>query len=114
MDADGAGRERLTYEGRYNDSAVWSPGGDKLVYALREGNLTQLVMISTTGEDRRILTDATWRNAEDPSWAPDGRHVVFASDRTGTFKLYVLDVVDGHWRQLTFGDEPDITPDWSP
>jgi TolB protein len=114
MDVDGAGRERLTYEGRYNDSAVWSPSGDKLVYALREGVYTQLVMIATTGEDRQILTSGAWRNAEDPSWAPDGRHVVFASDRTGTFKLYVLDVVDGDWRQLTFGDEPDITPDWSP
>jgi TolB protein len=114
MDADGAGRERLTYEGRYNDSAAWSPSGDRLVYALRQSNYTQLVVISTTGEDRRILTDSTWRNSEDPSWAPDGRHVVFASDRTGVFKLYVLDVVDGDWRQLTFGDEPDITPDWSP
>jgi len=114
VDGDGAGRRRLTFEGRYNDSADWSPDGERIVYATRQGDLTQLVLIRATGEERRLLTDARWRNCEDPSWAPDGRHVVFASDRSGTFKLYVMDVVEGDVRQLTFGDEPDITPAWSP
>jgi TolB protein len=114
MDADGTGRRRLTFEGRYNDSAVWSPNGSQVVYATREGDHTQLVVISPTGENRDVLTDSRWRSCEDPSWAPDGRHVVFASDRTGVFKLYVMDVVEKTWRRLTYGDEPDITPAWSP
>ncbi len=113
IDAEGAGRRRLTFEGKYNDSAVWSPGGDRIAYATRSGNYTQVVVMKSTGEDRRILTDGSWRNAEDPSWAPDGRHLVFASDRTGEFKLYVYDVVEDTFRQLTFGDAPDITPAWS-
>jgi TolB protein len=113
IDSDGAGRRRVTFEGRYNESASWSPSGDKIVYATREGNFTQIVLMNATGEDRRILTDLTWKNCEDPSWAPDGRHLVFASDRTGVFKLYVYDVVEENFRQLTFGDDPDITPDWS-
>ena len=41
MDGDGAGRHRLTFEGQYNDSAVWSPSGEQIVYACREGNYTQ-------------------------------------------------------------------------
>ncbi|MBD3219917.1 hypothetical protein GF314_01625 [bacterium] len=114
LDDVGSARRRLTWEGRYNDSAEWSPSGEQIVYATREGNLTQLVLIRATGEARKLLTDRRWRNCEDPSWAPDGRHVVFASDRTGTFKLYVMDVLEGGVRQLTFGDEPDITPAWSP
>jgi len=114
MDADGSGRRRLTFEGRYNDAAAWSPSGEQIVYAWREEDLTQLVLMNATGEDRRVLTEPSWRNCEDPRWAPDGRHVVFASDRTGVFKLYVLDVIEGTARQLTHGDEPDTTPDWSP
>jgi len=114
LDDVGSARRRLTWEGRYNDSATWSPSGEQIVYATRETNITQLVMTRTTGEARRILTDARWRNCEDPSWAPDGRHIVFASDRSGVFKLYVMDVLEGGVRQLTFGDEPDITPAWSP
>jgi TolB protein len=113
-DRDGAGRRRLTYEGKYNESAAWSPSGQQIVYATREVEYTQLVLIAATGEDRRLLTDRRWRNCEDPGWAPDSRHFVFASDRTGTFKLYVMDILDGNVRQLTFGNEPDITPAWSP
>jgi TolB protein len=113
IDSEGAGRRRLTFEGRYNDSAVWSPSGDQVVYATREGNYTQIVVMKSTGEDRRVLTDRRWRNSEDPSWAPDGRHIVFASDRSGVFKLYVYDIVENGFRQLTFGDDPDITPAWS-
>ncbi len=60
-----------------------------------------------------MLTDHRWRNAEDPSWAPDGRHLVFASDRNGTFDLYVCDVEEETFRKLTSGDDPDITPAWS-
>ncbi len=113
IDKDGSGRRRLTFEGRYNDSGVWSPRGDRLAYATRIRNLTRLVLIKPTGEDRRIVTDVSWGNCEDPSWAPDARHLVFASDRTGVFKLYVYDVVEESFRQLTYGDDPDITPAWS-
>ncbi len=113
IDSDGAGRRRLTFEGRYNDSAVWSPSGDQIVYATRVGNYTQIVVMKSTGEDRRVLTPGRWRNSEDPSWAPDGRHIVFASDRSGAFKLYVFDIVEDSFRQLTFGNDPDITPAWS-
>ncbi len=113
MDADGAGRNRLTFEGDYNDSATWSPNGEQLAYVTRTGARTFLVLISASGENRRLLTDEGWRHAEDPSWAPDGRHLVFASDRSGVNKLYVMDVVNGDWRQLTSGSEPDITPAWS-
>lgn len=113
MDGDGAGRNRLTFEGDYNDSGMWSPNGEQIVYVTRTGTRTFLVLIAASGENRRLLTDDGWRHAEDPSWAPDGRHVVFASDRSGASKLYVMDVVDGGWRQLTSGNEPDITPAWS-
>jgi len=113
FDAEGTGSRRITFEGQYNDSAVWSPNGARIAYATREGIYNHIVVIKATGESRRVLTDASWRNAEDPSWAPDGRHLVFASDRTGVYKLYVCDVDEETFRQLTFGDDPDITPAWS-
>jgi TolB protein len=113
VDREGAGKRRVTFEGKYNDSAALSPSGEWLVYAAREDVVTQIIVMRPGGEERRVVTDVSWRNCEDPSWAPDGRHLVFASDRTGVSKLYVYDVVEGGFRQLTFGNDPDITPAWS-
>ena len=113
MDQDGAARSRVTFEGNYNDSGTWSPDGSQIAFATRTGNVIQIVVINADGSNRRVLTDASWRHAEDPDWARDGQHLVFSSDRTGVSKLYVIDVTDGTTRQLTTGGEPDITPTWS-
>jgi TolB protein len=113
IDREGAGKRRVTFEGKYNDSAALSPNGEWLAYATREDVITQIIVMRPGGEDRRVVTDTSWRNCEDPSWAPDGRHLVFTSDKTGASKMYVYDVVENSFRQLTFGNDPDITPAWS-
>ncbi len=58
----------------------------------------------------RLLTEQG-RN-EDPSWAPDGRHIVYASDRGGYRGLWVLDTVSGRTRNLV-RNQNDQLPDWS-
>jgi TolB protein len=37
---------------------------------------------------------------EDPSWAPDGRHLVFASTRTGRQQLHVIDLETARVRMI--------------
>lgn len=41
-----------------------------------------------------------------PSWTPDGRWIVFSSDRSGSAQIYAVDERDGTIVQLT--DEPEI------
>jgi TolB protein len=59
----------------------------------------------------RQLTSAG-RN-EDPTWAPDGRHLGFISNRTGSRQIWVIDLETGRIRQLTRGGEVRL-PAWSP
>jgi TolB protein len=49
---------------------------------------------------------------EDPSWAPDGRHLVFSSAGQRGHSLLILDTVSGTVRTLTSG-QVDQLPDWS-
>jgi TolB protein len=70
----------------------------------------QIVAVSADGGRPRVLTDRSTN--EDPSWAPDGRHLVFASpDRDGG-GLFVLDTVTGTVRKLVAGRGHGL-PDWS-
>lgn len=47
--------------------------------------------------------------------SPDGRKIAFASDRTGSFEIWVSDASGNHPMQLTsFGGPVNGTPRWSP
>ena len=49
-----------------------------------------------------------------PALSPDGRSVAFASDRTGSRKLFVIGVDGRGLRQVTSGPAADDSPSWSP
>ncbi|MBT7343376.1 MAG: Tol-Pal system protein TolB, partial [Rhodobacteraceae bacterium] len=49
-----------------------------------------------------------------PSFSPDGRSIVFESDRSGTQQLYVMPVTGGTPKRISFGNGRYGTPVWSP
>ena len=58
---------------------------------------------------------ASTRRNDSPKYSPDGRHIVFVSDRSGTDELWISDADGLHARQITqFGGLPVGTPRWSP
>jgi Tol biopolymer transport system component len=73
-----------------------SPDGRRAVFtALGD------VWLLDRGEPRRVTNDAFVDL--DPSFWPDGDSLVFASERTGRFELWRLDLRDDTATQLTFG-----------
>jgi TolB protein len=94
----------------YATSPDWSPRGERIAYQGWLDNTFQIIAANPDGSDRRVLT-SSGRN-EDPSWAPDGRHLVFASNRQGYNALWILDTVTGRIRSLTVNNV-DQLPDWS-
>ena len=60
------------------------------------------------------LTKVTAVRDSYPFWSPDGKQVVFQSDRTGVFEIYIVNTDGSGLRRITRQKEPDETPVWSP
>jgi TolB protein len=59
------------------------------------------------------LTSGPWDDIQ-PSFSPDGSQVAFASNRSGQWDLYLLDILDGKIIRLTQTQEWDGGPVFSP
>jgi eukaryotic-like serine/threonine-protein kinase len=90
----------------------WTPDG-KIVYASgASGKLDLWIMEANGTRQKQLTTDVG--NTRVPSISPDGRYVVFMSDRTGTSHIWRIDIDGSNARQLTNGDgewAPDCAPD---
>lgn len=113
-DTEGGAAELLTryiYDRSvHNAGPDWSPMGDRIAFHGWVAGVPEIFTVAPDGRGLRQLTQVG-RN-EDPSWGPDGRHIVFASTRAGTAGLWVLDVVSGRIRKLVGGFDVRL-PDWS-
>lgn len=88
----------------------WSPRGDRIAYAGWTAGRFQIYTVNPDGSNRRAMTSRGTN--EQPSWAPDGRHIVFHSVQRDGHSLRILDAVTGRVRILVSG-HIDETPDWS-
>src|SRR5215213_1517725 len=89
----------------------WTAKG-QIVFSSMAGKHLDISVIDPDGSNQKNLT----LNAGDnytPAISPDGRFVVFSSNRTGSFNIWRMNAEDGSdVRQLTFGDANSY-PSWS-
>jgi Tol biopolymer transport system component len=100
--------------GNYDSSEgmSWTPDGKILYRSIASGNWDIWSIDPDAGQARQLTVDP----ATDlhPSASPDGRYVVFASDRSGTFNIWRMERDGGNPIPLTRGTEeffPQVSPD---
>ncbi|MCA9727320.1 MAG: PD40 domain-containing protein, partial [Candidatus Eisenbacteria bacterium] len=107
---DGSEREQLTDDRYLVREPRYSPDGNRIVFVTDRGPGTDfdrllfskpvLATYEIATGDLRVLPGQAGRDIS-PHYFPDGRHLLFISDRTGIPNLFIRDLETAEDRQIT-------------
>jgi len=86
-----------------NSSPVFSPDGTKLAMVLSKDGNPDIYVLDLRTRDLKRVTNHFAIDTE-PSWTPDGRSLIFTSERGGNSRpqIYQVDLDSGWVERLTF------------
>lgn len=117
MNTDGSEITQVTESGASIMNAAISPDGERIAFTYPQGGrFTDLYIIDKDGSTDsvvRLTNDATFDDLG--GWSPDGERIIFYSDRSGNYDLWLIDADGQNEVQLTDDESFDAYPDfWEP
>ncbi len=96
--------------------SCWTIDGGSVVATIRDEKTyeSSMVMISAAGFGHTDITAKKGIGYRYADISPDGTLLVFCSDESGRYHLWVMPVTGGNAVQLTAGSPADDGPRWSP
>jgi TolB protein len=112
MPASGGAAQRISFgtDGSYS-TPVWSPRGDFIAFTKQGGGQFSIGIMKPDGKDERLLTSG-YHN-EGPTFAPNGRVLMFFREQGGGPSLFTIDV-SGRYEQRVPTPGFASDPAWSP
>ncbi len=112
MRADGGKVERLTFEGEANLRPSYSADGETVTLVTQVGGKYHIGVLNLKARTLQVLSDTPLD--ESPSFAPNGRMILYATSEGGRGVLASVSA-DGRVRQVYRLEEGDVRePAWSP
>lgn len=114
INADGAGRAKITDHPAEDFDAVWSPDGTQIAFRTHRDGDEEVYRMDADGSDQRNLSNAPNYGDYSPAWSPNGVWIAFMSNRAGNNNIWVIRPDGSDLRQVT--DIPGISeyPTWAP
>jgi TolB protein len=112
LDLTNGREERLTFEGNYNTSPAWS-SLNRIAFVSQDSGHNDIYIMDPNGGRLRALTGNQGNN-EDPCWSPDGRYIMYSSNRKGRYQLYLMDANGLNQKKITFMEGDKTAPSWGP
>jgi Tol biopolymer transport system component len=100
-------------------ATVWSIGAawgaqPPIAYVSDGGGALDVWLVDASGANKRKLTDSRSDNIN-PAWSPNAKQIAWASTRTGTVNIYVMNADGTGQRALTTSKRGSSSaPAWSP
>lgn len=114
MNADGSGIRRISFgDGRYS-TPVWSPRGDYIAFTKQYSGRFLIGVMKPDGSGERVLSEGF--HNEGPTWAPNGRVLMFFRESRGANagpRIYSVDIT-GYNEQVVETPSFASDPAWSP
>jgi TolB protein len=116
MDVDGSNVQRIT-DGGYAVSPSWSPNGQLLAFSWNrkygpgDPGGDDIHVIDLASKDYLQITHESGSN-DFPSWAPDGRHIVFQRTVGGHTEIWTM-LADGTQQHELTRSGNNSMPNWS-
>lgn len=92
----------------------WSPDGIHIVFqSNRNDDDSEIYITKADGTEIKRLTFIKGLD-ETPIWSPDGRLILFCSERDGNYEIYLMDADGKNQRNITKHPAHDGHPNFSP
>ncbi|MFJ6024918.1 Tol-Pal system beta propeller repeat protein TolB [Brevundimonas sp. NPDC092305] len=112
MRADGSGQRAISRGGGLYTAPNWSPRGDLIAFTKQGGGRFSTGVMSPDGSGERSLSSSYFE--EGPSWAPNGRYLMFArQNQSGDTRLWTVDLSGRVVSQSGYTGRGS-SPAWSP
>ena len=109
---NGGDAQRVTFEGAYNVTPRISPDGKSLAFITRRDGSFRLAVMDLASRQVQVLTDS--HKDESPSFAPNGRMILVATEIGGRGVLSAVSI-DGRIKQRLSISAGDVRePSWGP
>lgn len=90
-----------------------SPNAEMLVFQVREGDSSKLILRGIDGEFKAEITPQQGYNGR-ATWSPDSKQISYISDRDGNNEIYLYDILSRSTRRLTSNTSNEKYMAWSP